>query len=442
MFTVSVSQNPYLAVGTDEVHAVLTVNAAPDPVGASPGAMPELPRQGGTLVFGIMLDCSGSMGADNDERMKAARQAVLQVLEVLTPESYFFIIAGRTTALVLVPVCQATPENKARAGRLVSGLNAGDGTCMSTWLNEAKLQFNFFRTKHPMVDGIFQALLLTDGKNDAKDKLGEALVDCRNIFQCHARGVGLDWQVAELRQIASQLLGTLDIIVRPEQMSLDFQSILAQAQNQVLSQVRLRIWLPQGTSVLFFKQVSPAILTLHSSQMPDPLKPNTLDFETGSWSAKEDRDFHLAVRVKPGQIGQKMLAARVSLVGQRAGQFEKLAEAQVLAIWTDEEARTAILDRTVAHYSGQGELANAIQEGLAARNRGDRDLATRKLSAAVKLASGDDTTTRLLRRVVDIDTMTGTVRLKRVIAEEDVMTLDTRSTKTRRVALSPKKEES
>ena len=31
-------------------------------------------------------------------------------------------------------------------------------------------------------------------------------------FQCDCRGVGVDWQVAEVRRIAQALLGTVDII--------------------------------------------------------------------------------------------------------------------------------------------------------------------------------------------------------------------------------------
>src|SRR5205085_6117001 len=128
----------------------------------------------------------------------------------------------------------------------------------------------------------------------------------------------------------------------------------------------------------------------------------TVDYPTGAWSGSEARDFHFALRVKPGQLGQRMLAGRASVVLGEAPDAPRLAEAQVLAIWTDDEERTAVIDRTVAHYTGQGELAQAIQEGLAARQAGDADLATRRLGRAVQLAAvhGNDGTTKLLRRVV------------------------------------------
>lgn len=90
----------------------------------------------------------------------------------------------------------------------------------------------------------------------------------------------------------------------------------------------------------------------------------------------------------------------------------------------------------VAHYTGQQELAEAIQEGLRARKEGDIEGATVRLGRAVALAneSGNTRIAGLLDRVVDvIDPVTGTVRLKHNVTEADEMALDTRSTRTVRV---------
>jgi hypothetical protein len=91
------------------------------------------------------------------------------------------------------------------------------------------------------------------------------------------------------------------------------------------------------------------------------------------------------------------------------------------------------INSNVAHYTGQAELAQVIQDGLEARKQGDEELATAKLGRAVKLAqdSGNDDTAKLLAKVVDVvDAATGTVRLKRKVDDADEMALDTRSTKT------------
>jgi von Willebrand factor type A C-terminal domain len=115
---------------------------------------------------------------------------------------------------------------------------------------------------------------------------------------------------------------------------------------------------------------------------------------------------------------------------------EVVGQALIKAIWTDDERMSARINREVAHYTGQAELADAIQVGLAARAAGDTRTATIKLGRAVQLAqeTGNTDTTRLLAKVVDVeDAATGTVRLKGKVATEDEMTLDTRSTRTTRV---------
>jgi hypothetical protein len=189
--------------------------------------------------------------------------------------------------------------------------------------------------------------------------------------------------------------------------------------------------------VLFCKQVSPEIVDL--THRAKSVKAQILDYPTGAWGKSESRDYHFCIEVKPGEVGDEMLAGRASLIHTIDGVETKVAEARILAIWTDDEAKSTKIDKRVAHYTGQAELAQSIQEGLEARDRGNIEVATAKLGKAVKLAhnSGNEATAKLLRKVVDIqDAATGTVRLKREVAKEDAMALETRSTKTTRIPKS------
>jgi hypothetical protein len=140
------------------------------------------------------------------------------------------------------------------------------------------------------------------------------------------------------------------------------------------------------------------------------------------------------VQVSAGGVGQEMLAARISLVAaDPGGTAQVLGQGLVLARWTDDEALSTRINGHVAHYTGQAELAQVIQEGLEARKRGDEDTATSRLGRAVALAeqSGNEDTAKLLAKVVDVvDAATGTVRLKKKVDDADEMALDTRSTKT------------
>jgi hypothetical protein len=138
------------------------------------------------------------------------------------------------------------------------------------------------------------------------------------------------------------------------------------------------------------------------------------------------------VDVKPGAVSQEMLAARVSLITSTASQAQTLGQGLVRAIWTDYEALSTRISRHVAHYIGQAELAQAIQDGLRTHKAGDDDTAAAELGRAVALAheSGNQDTAK----VVDVvDAATGTVRLKARVTDADEMALDTRSGKTIRV---------
>lgn len=381
-------------------------------------------------LFGVICDTSGSMGGG---KIHAAKDAIAKLVNLLPEDAHFFIVTGASKASVIFPVSQATWEKKQQAIASIKNISANGGTLMSTWLAESLRQFK------KMPNAVRQALLLTDGQNDDSDeqKLKTILQQCEGVFQCDCRGVGTDWRVAQLQQIANKLLGTTDIIPNASMIETDFQAILEKAMSKDVSDVNMRLWTPQGAKVLFCKQVSPDIVDL--THRAKPMKPQVVDYPTGAWGNKESRDYHFCIEVNPGNVGDEMLAGRASLVYTLNGTETKIAEARILATWTDDEAKSTKIDRRVAHYTGQAELAQSIQEGLEARAKGDIEVATAKLGKAVKLAheSGNEATAKLLKTVVDVeDAPTGTVRLKREVAKEDAMTLETRSTKTTRIPKS------
>jgi hypothetical protein len=288
-----------------------------------------------------------------------------------------------------------------------------------------------------MPNAVRQALLLTDGQNDVTDEapLQEALGHCDGVFQCDCRGVGTDWKVPQLRAIAGKLLGTTDIIPTPAQIDADFQGILHKALGKSVVDVVLRLWTPLGAKVKFCKEVSPEIVDLTGRARE--VKPQLREYPTGAWGKGESRDFHFCIEVAPGAVGDEVLAGRASLVYSSQGLETKVAEARILAVWTDDDGKSTKINNVVAHYTGQTELAQSIQEGLDARALGDQDRATALLGKAVQIAasSGNEATAKLLRQVVDVvDADAGTVRLKQSVSKEDSMALETRSTKTARIA--------
>lgn len=420
-YRAEVFQNQFLADGVSEVHAIMTV--------AVDGATGSAPTGGGKM-FGILCDVSGSMSG---EKMHAAKEALSKLVMLLPDDIHFFLLAGSAVGQVIFPAQLATVESRSRALAAIRGMNAEGGTVISTWLEQALIQFR------KLDGGVKQALLMTDGQNDETDskRLDQMIENCRGVFQCDCRGVGTDWDVQQLKKVGSKLLGTVDIIAGPAQMDADFKAILAAAMAKSVGEAHVRLWTPVGAKILFCKQVSPEIADL--TQMGRAVKAQVTDFPTGAWSGNESRDYHFAIQVKPGAVGDEMLAGRSSLVVIDGGAETKVAEARILAIWTDDDAKSTRIERHVAHYTGQADLAQSIQEGLEARGQGDSEKATALLGKAVKIAheSGNEATAKLLRTVVDVeDPATGTVRLKRTVAKEDEMALETRSTKTKRVQKS------
>ena len=431
-FSASTYQNEFLPADATEVHAVVTVTSSGGDATAAPAVTPD-------KAVVLIVDTSGSMGQPNT-KIRAARHALAASLEELPDGTWFAVISGSHEAMCVYPPTFATGEppslaradgrTRAEAVEIAKQLQPEGGTAISTWLDMARDVF----TGHP--EAIKLAYLLTDGRNESEphENLEAALRRCEGVFQCDARGVGSDWEVAELRLITSALLGEVDIISAPDEMDDDFRAFLAQALGKAVADVRLRVWAPQGSTIKFLRQVAPAIDDLTAKAVP--VNPLTGDFPTGAWGGEESRDYHLCVNVPPGKVGDEKLAARVSLVVDG----QPVSQALVKAIWTDDHALTARISPQVAHYTGQAELASAIHEGLEARKAGDDDTATVKLGRAVQLAheSGNEGTVKLLQKVVEVDDpATGTVRLKRGVAAVDEMALDTRSTRTVRVTAKP-----
>ncbi|MFE0809013.1 VWA domain-containing protein [Streptomyces sp. NPDC058794] len=435
-FSVDVYQNEYLPEGGREVNAIVTVTATGGGTIGSAVTAPHLysPGQGPSAAVAVMVDCSGSMDYP-PTKMRNARDATAAAIDTLRDGVHFTVIGGTHVAKEVYPgdgrlaVADATTREQAK--QALRRLSAGGGTAIGTWLRLAD------RLLATADVAIRHGILLTDGRNEheSPDGLKAALDACAGRFTCDARGVGTDWEVKEVTGIASALLGTADIVADPAGLAADFTRMMETAMGKEVADVALRLWTPVGTTVKFVKQVAPTVEELTGRRTE--AGPRAGDYPTGSWG-DESRDYHVCVEVPAAGLGQEMLAARVSLViPEPGGTVQNLgAQGLVRAVWTDDMAASTSINPQVAHYTGQAELAQVIQQGLDLRKVGDIDGATAKLGRAVQLAgaSGNADTAKLLAKVVDVvDAAAGTVRLKAKVEEADEMTLETRSTKTVRV---------
>jgi len=417
-WTAQVFQNEYLPDGATDVHAIVTVTSQ---------GTGQAGETGGGAAEAIIIDCSGSMGAPRS-KIIAARQAAAAAIDEIADGTWFAVIAGVGLAQAVYPqtgMVQASERTRAVASAAVSQLTPQGGTAIGQWLLTG---FEAFRAA-PAAQR--HAILLTDGKNEGESaqQLQSAIDAVTGEFQCDCRGVGADWDVNELRGIADALLGTVDLIADPADMAADFRAMMQAAMGRGVADAKLKVWAPQGAELLFVRQVAPTVADLTDRRVN--VTPLITEYPTGAWG-DESRDYHVAVRVPAKALGAEQLVARVQI--EVGGQV--VTQGLVKALWSDQTELTTRINPAVAHYTGQAELAQVIQEGLAAKASGDEDTATFKLGRAAQLAAetGNEDATQKLKKVVDIeDPVTGTVRLKRDVAKLDEMALDTASTKTTRV---------
>ncbi|MBN8881335.1 secreted protein with Ig-like and vWFA domain [Salana multivorans] len=423
-FSAEVFSNEYLPEGATDVHAIVQVRAT----GAGAGAAGGVPV--GEAAEIIIFDNSGSMTGRN---LEAAKHAASVAVDQIVDGTYFAIIAGSHVAERVfpypnAPVAMVRMEPRARdeAKRAISRVQASGGTAMSSWLMLAN---QTFATLPPGIRK--HAILLTDGKNESEPEgnLQRAIRAVQGSFQCDARGVGDRWVVSEVREIATAMLGSVGLIADPSGIAADFEQLIRSSMARGIADAALRVWTPQGAQLLFVRQVAPTIEDLTNRRTV--VNPLTGDYPTGAWG-DEEREYHVAIRVPSRPLGSEQLVARVQIVAGGQAQTSGL----VKAMWSNDPSLTARISPAVAHYTGQTELATAIQEGLAAKAAGDERTATIKLGRAAQLAqeTGNDEATARLRRVVEIDDAErGTVRLRTDTSRLDEMALDTASTKTTRV---------
>jgi len=417
-FTAEVFQNEYLAEGATDTHAVVSVSCANAGMAGASGEVAEV----------IIVDTSGSMDMP-PAKIAAARRAAKVAIGEIVDGAWFAVLSGHSVAQMVYPahpgMAKMSEVTRAEALTKVAHLRSGGATAIGAWINAATELFE------QTAGAQCHAILLTDGKIEGEDSLvlPNALRSAAGKFQCDCRGIGQDWVVDELREISTALLGTVDIVAKPDDLEADFEAMMRTAMSRGVGDARLRVWTPQGSELLFVRQVAPSVEDITSRGVQ--VSPLVREFPTGAWS-DESRDYHVAVKVPVAPVGNERLAARVELVVND----QVLAKSLVKAVWSTDTDLTTRIDPAVAHYTGQAKLADVIQKGLAARSAGDERTATVLLGEAAKLAhqSGNESTTRLLAKVVDVvDADAGTVRLKQNVEKTDEMALDTRSTKTTRI---------
>lgn len=376
------------------------------------------------------IDVSGSM--DGESKIDSAINAVTKCIRELPEDTMFAVIKFASEATLVFPseeawLLPATDENKDDAITSISKLRADGGTEMSKALYLGRKVFNSF-------DGIKVMIFLTDGDNnsDDRDKLERALKELTGEFQCYPRGVGTDWTPRELMKISSALLGETKAIANANMIAQDFRDTLEEAMSKRVANVNLKLWTPINSDIEFVKQVYP--LENDLSQMVQK-NGQWRSYPLGAFADEETRELHIRVKIPPEENASELRLARVGFCWTQDGSAMEVAGPAIVVAWSEDESMTARINSQVAHYTGQAELKENIEEGLQALNNDDFETATKRLGKAIKLAkeSGNNAALTSLNNVVEVD-QDGTVRLKAGASNKfNRMELETSSVRTARL---------
>ncbi|MGW4401654.1 VWA domain-containing protein [Amycolatopsis nivea] len=404
---VEVHQNRYLGEGDTAMQAVVTVSARDDGDAAF--------RPPGAEV--LLVDCSTSMRYP-PTKIAAARRAAAAAIWALPDGVAFAVVRGTEHADLAYPaefgLAVASNETRAAAVAAVERFVAVGGTAMGTWLECARHLF----ASAP--DSVRHAILLTDGNNQSQsaEALRRELDACEGQFVCDARGIGDGWQRAELVEIGRVLRGSVDSVVRDEDLVEDFRALMAAALAKVIPSARLRIGVTEQTTLRFVKQVWPSEYDLTSRCVPDGDGKTVLSL--GSWSAGETREFQLAVEVSadaPPEYGSDRMLAWVEVDGSPD------SAVPVLAHWTRDPVAPTLVDAKVRRYTMHAELSEALVNADEAYAAGDHARAAREWGQAVEIATrtSNKEVLRRLARVVETDG--DDVRLRPEVTRSELLNL-------------------
>jgi hypothetical protein len=415
-FHIACFQNEYLPRNADTVNAVLSVTASGT---SSTGGRERASTERSEL---LIVDTSGSM---NGRKLRAAKDATCAAIDCIPDGVRFGLITGNHEAELVYPtrppLAEASAEVRAAAKKAVKEFEAGGGTAMGSWIQLAADTF-------ADLPGIRHAILLTDGKNESEEpaELDAALERAEGSFQCDCRGVGKDWVVAELRKVATALVGTYDIVAEPGGLEADFTSMMQGALSKQVAEVALRIWTPVAGDVETLKHLDEQ-LDLTGTRVE--VEPRVGDYATGAWG-DESRDYFLSVRVPPGEVDDEMMAARVTIiVGGEPGE-----QCRILAKWTDDIAKSTEINRRVAQAMNTEELADAIQDVVDSIRVGDIDSATNRAGGVAQMArdAGNEEVLENLSKLFDQDPVTGRYRPKPKVDDLDLQIFEVKSVRTAR----------
>lgn len=320
-FSVTIDVPRNLFVDDDRVDALITVKAAAAGAGAPAGRNAEI----------LVMDRSLSM-ADEDKVYEAQR-AACAAIDALPDGALLGIVAGNHFAERHFPsaagLATVTAETRLAAKRAVMNLRPAGGTKIGQWLAAAG---ELFAATEAADGAVRHAVLYSDGKNqhETRAELDAVLHACTDQFICDVRGVGDDWDYAELLHIAGSLQGDATAVLRIADLTDDFTRLIQRVRRLVVPRAYLRLTPDPRFEIVSVEQARPVHVSLTDQRQP--AANSVVDVPLGSW-AEETRLYRMSVRFDPHAVplDQLVRVTPVELVVETAdGTRERRADAPLI----------------------------------------------------------------------------------------------------------------
>jgi hypothetical protein len=153
------------------------------------------------------------------------------------------------------------------------------------------------------------------------------------------------------------------------------------------AELELRVRTPQVTRLVSVEQVEPTRVELTGVRVE--ITEQVGGYPLGLWHGGDHR-YLLRFGFEPQEVGDEIRVARVEIADSST--LAVIAELNLVVEWSDDARLIVAIDSAVAKYTGQTELADAIQAGIDALEDLDPDSATGALNKAARLADavGDE----------------------------------------------------
>lgn len=301
-FALDVFSTEALPFDARRLDALITVQGYADaaPV-AAPGPFAEI----------LVMDRSLSMAADG--KIAEAKRAACAAVDALPDGAYLGVIAANHQCTVVFPtgggLARVDTAARHEAKERIRGLTPLGGTRIGRWLRQAADLFAALDA------GIVRHVALyTDGRNEHEEpeELERALGACADRFGCDVRGLGADWDYAELLRIAEALHGEAVAVIEVKDLAEDFARLMGKVRRLIAPRVYLGLHLNERFQVGFVRQARPV-----EADLTEQARGDGRDFEVplGSWAA-ESRQYRLSLSFVPEslKVGEEVRAARVNML--------------------------------------------------------------------------------------------------------------------------------